>query len=67
MYLCLKTNCAIEHYPTLSDVLYDSDLVDKLCRLCRFKIATNLVKHKLHFLNKRNIVSKNASSVDKDL
>ena len=53
----------IEHYPILSDAVYDSDLFDKLCHLCRFKIVTKLIKHKLHFLDKQFIVSKNASYI----
>ena len=63
IYLHLKSNCIIEHYPILSDVAYDSDLFDKLCRICRFKLVTKLIKHKLHFLDKKFVVSKNASYI----
>ena len=58
MYLHLKSNCVIEHYPISSNVVYD-----KLCHLCRFKIVTKLIKDKLHFLDKKFIVSKNASYI----
>ena len=58
MYLHLKSNCVIEHYPISSNVIYN-----KLCHLCRFKIVTKPIKNKLHFLDKKFIVSKNASYI----
>ena len=58
MYLHLESNCVIEYYRISSDVVYDSDLFDELCHLCRFKKVTKVIKHKLHFLDKTFIVSK---------